>query len=247
MKMKILIALAGAMFLAACTSTPKVPDNGAYEKKILPDRTVVETTRSAYAIQADDKRDERAAQKPIFEIEALPGQSIELKGVKRMAVYAPANLANGGQLPPPTRAATGWEVALNVADRTLDRALQFFGIYTNRQVQIRQIDATRDIALSRDASTVEMVDRIGQTNARIAGFIVPTGPNVNTYNFGRDGNVGSGTQQNQNNPIAVNCSSGPGAAGGGATGGTALDPATGGDATGGNAAGSGTVPCTVTK
>lgn len=235
--------LFAALTLTGCfkAAPVKVPDNGSYEKRTLKDGTVVETTRSSYAIQADDMKDSRAAVKPIFELEALEGQTISLSGVKRMAVYAPqANTTQ--QLAAPQRELSGWEKSLVAGDRLLERGLQIFGIVSGRQVAIRQIEATRDIALSRDQSTVDLVGKITKGNAEIAGFITQPAPNVTTtYNAGRDLNAG-GTQANQNNPVQIACSSGSTGQGGQASA-TDTPPATGAQANAGSSGPSGAVTC----
>jgi hypothetical protein len=96
---KFLVAIAAALAIAGCATKGKVPEGGSYVKRTLPDKTVVEEYRTSYAIQAEDMKDARSSVKPIFELEAIDGQTITLSGVKRMAVYAPSSAGQGQQTP----------------------------------------------------------------------------------------------------------------------------------------------------
>lgn len=186
------VALVGA----GCASKPKVPDGGSYTRTVRPDKTVVEETRSSYAIQADDLRDARASVKPILEIEALDGQTIELKGVKRLAVYNPSS---GGQGAPalgaPAREASAFEKALAVADKTLQYGLQGLGLVYNYRGVVANVNANRDIQLGQQRMTVDVANSVGSSNAQIAGFI--QAPPGTTYNL----NGGSFMTLGDNSPL----------------------------------------------
>jgi hypothetical protein len=157
----------------------------ATRRRTLPDKSVVEEYRTSYAIQADDLKDARAAQKPIFELEAIEGQTISLSGVKRLAVYMPSSGAAqaGALLTAPTREPSGWEKALAVADRALERGLQAAGIVYNFRGVALQTAANRDVQLGQQRMTVDVAGAVGSSNVSIARLIqAPAGTtNVTTY------------------------------------------------------------------
>jgi hypothetical protein len=184
---KYLVAIAAALAIAGCATKGKVPEGGSYVKRTLPDKTVVEEYRTSYAIQSEDMKDARSSVKPIFELEAIDGQTITLSGVKRMAVYAPSSGAQGqALLGAPQRELAGWEKALMVADKVFERGLQVMGLVYNKQGVIAQIVANKEIMLGEQSSRVQLVDSVGARNAQIAGLIqAPAGTtNTTTYDVG---------------------------------------------------------------
>jgi hypothetical protein len=185
---KLAAVLAIAVLAVGCATKTKVPDNGSYTKRTLADKSVVEEYRTAFAIQADDAQSARASQRPIFEMEALEGQTIELKGVKRIAVYAPSG-GNGQAtaLAAPVRELSGWEKSLAVFDRGLQLGMQGLGLYYNYRGVVVNALANRDVQLGQQRMTVEVANSVGSSNTAIASRIqAPPGTSTtisNTYDL----------------------------------------------------------------
>lgn len=238
---KLFAAAAIGLALAGCASTkaPKVPEDGRVTVTVKPDGTRVEETQSGHAVSTAATLAYQAGQKPILEMEALDGQTIELKGVKRLAVYSPQGAGQGAvAFAPPPREPSGWEKALHVADRVLDRGLQALGLYYGYRGQVVTAQANRDVQLGQQRMTVDVVNGVGSSNAAIAGHIPQPGPQTTINVDGSQGvgigvsGTGTGSWERR-----IQCYSGNGAAGGAGTGGA------GGDTTGGPAAPSGAVTC----
>ncbi len=238
---KVLATIAAAIALGACgtTKAPKVPEHGRVTVTVKPDGTRVEETQSGHAVSAQATLAWQAGQKPLLEMEAIEGQTIELRGVKRLAVYAPQGSgAAAAAIATPAREPSGWEKALHVADRVLDRGLQALGLYYGYRGQVVVAQANRDIQLGQQRMTVDVVNGVGASNAQIAGRIPQPGPQTtitvdNSQGVGVGVNgTGTGSWERR-----ITCSSGAGAPGGAATGGS------GAGTTGGPAAPSGVVTC----
>jgi uncharacterized membrane protein YgcG len=211
--------IAIAAVLAACASAPKTPENGeTITETTKRDGSVVkQTVRSGYALQTNAVLALQAQQKPIFEMEALEGQVIELKGVKRLAVYAPsANANQGATIAAPQREISGWEKALMVGDKIFERGLQVMGLVYNKQGMIAQVLANRDVQLGQQRSNVELVDAVGSRNAQIAGLIQAPAGTSTTFNLDSSfltlGDY-SPLTHSSNNPVRT-CTGGGGAGSG---------------------------------
>lgn len=243
MKTIFAATIAAFLLLAGC-ATPKVPDNGELITTTTKKNgnVVKQEARSGYALQAQATLALQAQQKPIFEMEALDGQTIELKGVKRLAVYSPGSTNQGASLPAPMRELSGWEKALAAGDRVFERGLQVLGLVYNKQGLIAQVNANRDVQLGQQRATVDLADTVGARNAQIAGLIQAPGPvTTTTTNYSLTGSFltqgnNSPLTHSSNNPTRT-CTGGTGAGSGAGGGTTTGDGASSG---GGGAGGSAT-------
>lgn len=236
MKTLIRITLSSlvAIGLAACESAPKEATEQGSVIHTKADGSKVEN-RSDYADYANVKL--KLAERPLFEMTCPPQGCV-------VASLKVNNPTSGADILPPVKPApepSGFDKALAVADRLLGYGVQAYGIHAGKVVQTASILANKEIAQSRDRSTVDLVDRIATANAQATGFI--TRPNVITTNnnAGRDLNTG-GAQSNDNSQVANNCASGsPGAGGTAST--QSPPPATGSQANAGSSGASGAVEC----
>jgi hypothetical protein len=218
MKCFFVAALAALAVSACSTAPPKVPEGGSYSKTIRPDKSVVEEYRSSYAVQAEDLKDARAQQKPIFELEALDGQTIELRGVKRLAVYQPGGGAGqaGSLLTAPTREPSAFEKTVAVFDRGLSLAMQGLGLYYNYKGVVVNAQANRDVQLGAQRMTVDVANSVGSSNSAIAGMIQAPGASTSYTLDGSFMTMGNNSPltHSSNNPVTRTCTGGQGAAAG---------------------------------
>lgn len=244
MKTVFAAVTAAALFLAGCAAASKVPDSGDLVSTTTKKNgdVVVTKTRSSYSVQADATLAIQAQQKPIFEMEAVEGQTIELKGVKRFAVYSPSGGSGAGSIPSATRELTGWEKAMMAGDHIVDLGLRALGLKYARDGVIASVNATRDVALGQQRASVDLADTVGARNAQISGQIQAPGPvTTTTTNYSLTGSFltqgnNSPLTHSSNNPVR-NCTGGPGAGSGTGGGTTTGDGASSGS---GGAGGSGT-------
>ena len=166
----------GAMF-AGCTSTPKGPELPSSGEIVVTakakDGTETTTvTRTAHAVNVAAWQEAQGA-KPACEFEAIPGQSITISGAKRFVCYSSAGSSGSGAMPQPAVERSGAETMILAVDRIAERAMQGLGIWSNFRAARFASEVSRDIALSRDRSTVDLVNVQGRNSVDLALALKP--------------------------------------------------------------------------
>ncbi len=179
MQRTLIHLLAAAMlFAAGCTTPPKVTPEAQH-----------------YAAQADYQKQKLAAQKPLVEFEALEGQSLEIKGLKRFAVYAPKQPGADDAFVP-YQAPDGEIVAIvkaaaPIVEKLITVGAPIAGTVALAKVVsdagVKQTQATADVAKTSVAA-------IGDTAVKLKTSLTIN----NTIDHGSTGTIGGGTTTGAN-------------------------------------------------
>lgn len=125
---------------------------------------------------------------------------------------------------------------IDYVDRILHYGVAGFAIAKNADVDIARINASRDIAISHDATIADIADNVvGVTGALAVPLAQPGTVNTITADRGASVNVGGSQTVTRTDTQSVTCTTGSAGNGGsGVTGGTSTAPGGAGGAAGSN-------------
>lgn len=193
--MKIMLTIALALILTGCASTKPDPNYAAY-------------------LAAHQATEAAKSQRPLFVLEGIDGQQIELKGIKKIAVYMPDTSGNGGVALPPQPVRPWYaEIARDLIGGAV--------AYKTGQVMWTTVGAL--------GSSIERAGTHGYQFVQAPGAVTNTTTTTTTTNTAT-------TNTTNSNNTTRTCTGGGAAPGGNATGTT-------GGATGGSGAPAGNAAC----